>query len=44
VVLRHPNAMRFLRRDIENVVHYFSKKYGIERSADDVMRHVTGPA
>lgn len=44
VVLKHPNAMRFLRRDVENVVRYFSKHYGIERSAEDVFRHVTGQA
>jgi RIO kinase 1 len=44
VVLRHPNAMRFLRRDVENIVRYFSKRYGIERNADDVMRYVTGQA
>ena len=44
VVLRHPNAMRFLRRDVENIVRYFSKHYGIERSAEDVLKYVTGTA
>jgi RIO kinase 1 len=29
VLLDHPAAMDFLRRDIHNIVHYF-KKYGIE--------------
>ncbi len=41
VVLRHPNAMRFLRRDVENVLHYFLKHYGIVRNIEDVMDFVT---
>lgn len=42
VVLRHPNAMAFLRRDIGNILRYFSKRYGIERDFGQVFGYVTG--
>jgi RIO kinase 1 len=42
VVLRHPNAMMFLRRDINNVLQYFSKQYGIDKDFDRVLEYVTG--
>jgi len=29
VTLDHPQARRFLERDIDNVAHYFQKKYGL---------------
>ncbi len=41
VVTRHPNAMMFLHRDVENVLRYFRKRYGIDRDAADVLRHIT---
>jgi RIO kinase 1 len=44
VVLRHPNAMRFLRRDVENVLNYFSKRYGITKDFEEAMRFVTNKA
>lgn len=33
VVTRHPHALTFLRRDIENVAAYFKHAYGIETNA-----------
>jgi RIO kinase 1 len=42
VVLRHPNAMMFLKRDVNNILQYFSKHYGIERDLNSTLRHVTG--
>jgi RIO kinase 1 len=41
VVLKHPNATMFLRRDISNVLQYFSKRYGISRNYDEVYEYVT---
>lgn len=41
VVLRHPNAMMFLERDINNVLRYFAHKYMIERDFAEVMRRIT---
>jgi RIO kinase 1 len=35
VTLDHPQARRFLERDIANVVHYFRKKYGMG-SAEEI--------
>lgn len=34
VTLDHPQARRFLERDIANVVHYFQKKYGLGLSEE----------
>ncbi len=34
VTLDHPQARRFLERDIANVVHYFQKKYGLGSSEE----------
>jgi serine/threonine-protein kinase RIO1 len=42
VDLRHPNAMMFLKRDVNNILQYFSKHYGIEKDLDSTLRHVTG--
>ena len=41
VVLRHPNAEMFLKRDINNILSYFSKRYGIERDFEQVFKYVT---
>lgn len=38
----HPNAETILRRDIGNIVNYFSKKYGISAAAEDVLDLVVG--
>lgn len=39
VVLRHPNAEKFLERDVKNVVNYFSKK-GIEKDLKKVLEWI----
>jgi RIO kinase 1 len=41
VVIKHPNAMQFLERDVENVLNYFTKRYLIIKDPDEVMRYVT---
>ncbi len=41
VLLEHPKAEQFLRRDVENVLRYF-RKYGVERNFDEVMKWVKG--
>ncbi len=40
VVLKHPNAMAFLARDIDNLLTYFRKAYGIERDAGKTLAWV----
>ena len=42
VVLRHPNAAMFLRRDLNNILQYFSRQYGIVKDLDSVLGYVTG--
>lgn len=37
VVLRHPNANEFIKRDIHNVCHYFELKYGIESDEEKIL-------
>ena len=37
VVLSHPNAERFLERDVGNIISYFRKKYGIKRDAQKAI-------
>ena len=34
VTLDHPQARRFLERDITNITHYFRKKYSIGSSEE----------
>ncbi|MDE1868881.1 MAG: hypothetical protein KGH60_02865 [Candidatus Micrarchaeota archaeon] len=41
VVLKHPNAMMFLERDVGNILHYFAHKYMIERDFADAMERIT---
>jgi RIO kinase 2 len=42
VSIDHPNAAELLVRDIGNITRYFSRRYGIEVPADDVLGEVTG--
>ena len=42
VVLNHPNASAFLKRDVYNITTYFSKKYGVERDQAEVLSAITG--
>ena len=39
VLIEHPNALEFLKRDIHNVVSYF-KKYGIQGNEDEIYQSV----
>ena len=42
-VLRgHPNAEAWLRRDVENVLNFFSSRYGIDLDLDATLRRITG--
>lgn len=42
VVLNHPNANKFLERDVHNIITYFSKKYGIKRDAAKELARIMG--
>ncbi|MDE1860891.1 MAG: serine protein kinase RIO [Candidatus Micrarchaeota archaeon] len=42
VVLRHPNAIEFLRRDVHNILAFFAKRYRIEKDEDKVLSYVMG--
>ena len=39
----HPNAEMLLRRDIRNVLRYFSRKFSVERSLDEALVFVKKP-
>lgn len=39
VLIEHPLAMDFLKRDIHNVVNYF-KKYGIKKNEDEILKKI----
>ncbi|NYZ77239.1 serine protein kinase RIO [Candidatus Micrarchaeota archaeon] len=41
VVLAHPNAEKFLERDIRNILHYF-EKFGITRDFEKTMKWIKG--
>ena len=36
----HPQAEELLRRDIENVLNHFSKKYMIKRDCDEILKDI----
>jgi len=38
----HPDAERLLTRDVENVLHFFRKHYGLAFSLEDVVSYVKG--
>ncbi len=40
VHIKHPSSMNFLRRDVENILFYFSKKYGIEKDVETVFNEI----
>jgi len=43
VSVDHPNALRFLRRDINNVVSYYNKFlqiYGLEKDPDEIFHNI----
>lgn len=41
VVLGHPMAKEFLKRDIKVILRYFSKNYGIERDEEKTFEYIT---
>ncbi|HOI13562.1 MAG TPA: RIO1 family regulatory kinase/ATPase [Methanoculleus sp.] len=38
----HPNAGEILNRDIENILQYFKRKYGLEYAFDEALARVVG--
>jgi RIO kinase 1 len=42
VHIKHPNSMAFLERDVANLLHHFSVKYGIERDKDATLKYIIG--
>ncbi|MFQ5969278.1 MAG: serine/threonine-protein kinase RIO2 [Nitrososphaerales archaeon] len=38
---KHPNAQLLLKRDIENLLKFFRRKYGLKYPLNDVLRYVT---
>ncbi len=38
---KHPNAQMLLKRDIENLLKFFSRKYGLKYPLKDALRYVT---
>jgi len=36
----HPHAEELLKRDIENVLNHFSKKYMIQRNVDEILKDI----
>jgi RIO kinase 1 len=41
VLLEHPEAMSFLRRDLHNIISYFAKTYGTASDEDGAFARVT---
>jgi len=41
VILEHPEAKRFLIRDIHNLLEYFRRTYGVRRNEEEVLAKVT---
>ncbi len=40
----HPSAEQLLRRDVEYVVRFFKKRYGVDADAERILRYVRGEA
>jgi RIO kinase 2 len=40
ITIDHPNSKEILERDIGNIVYYFQRKYGTERSIEDAIDYV----
>lgn len=38
----HPNADEILKRDLDNVINYFRRKYGVQREVAEVLYRVIG--
>jgi len=42
IIKDHPDADRLLTRDVENILYFFRKRYGLAYSLEDVLSHVKG--
>ncbi|MCW4045608.1 MAG: serine/threonine protein kinase [Candidatus Bathyarchaeota archaeon] len=42
VVADHPNAQELLRRDVENLLSFFGRRYGLKVNSDEVHAYVAG--
>ncbi len=42
VSLRHPNADSFMERDLDNLLHYFERKYRVRKDKAEVLKYVKG--
>ncbi len=40
VVRGHPKAQDFLRRDVNNILYFFSKNYGLKRDAEEAIEDI----
>jgi RIO kinase 2 len=40
VSIKHPNAKKFLERDLRNVVNFFERKYGLKERLKDALSYV----
>lgn len=40
VVVQHPNAIEFLKRDVNNIISYFSKRYGVQKSYEEAIKGI----
>ncbi|VVB77318.1 RIO-type serine/threonine-protein kinase Rio1 [uncultured archaeon] len=41
ILLEHPEAMNYLKRDIHNLLAYFARTYGIKKSEEETFAYVT---
>jgi RIO kinase 2 len=42
VTLEHSNASDFLKRDVRNVLNYFSRKFKLKIRINEALEYVTG--
>ena len=42
IIKDHPDAERLLTRDVENILYFFRKRYGLTYSLEDVLSYVKG--
>jgi len=42
VTIKHPNAQELLRRDLKNVLGFFSRRFGVKANAEEVFNYVSG--
>lgn len=41
VHIKHPEASKYLERDVANILHYFKKRYGIEKDQEEELGKIT---